>query len=132
MKAQEYIYYIVGFNAIMIVLQATGILKTHYSLQDYTATFSLAVILGLFGSLIGASLIAYLLPGKTSTEKSVMYGFLSTLLVGFFNTAFVPFDSICAGIPVAPLLLGIVKIFIAIVILFWVFQMIFGGGESYQ
>jgi hypothetical protein len=131
MKFAEILYYVIGFNAVMLVLQGTGIFNTGYSFENYAGTFVIGSIIGLIGGLSGAALSTFFVP-NAATERSFMYATLAPIMIGFFATAFVPFDAICSPYPVAVGFLGVIKILIALVCLFWLFQLVFGGGEMYQ
>lgn len=136
MKVAEFIYLIVGFNIVMNILQISGIAHTNISITDYSTIFVAGTILGLFGGLVGAALSTFLVP-NAKTERSVMYGSLATIMTAFFATAFAPFHSLAnsltgSGQTVAVATLSGIELLFVILIWFWLFQIVFGGGEVYQ
>ena len=135
MKVQELMYMILAFNGLMLALTGLGIFQIpNLGFQNYAGNFLIAEILGIIAaSLIGASVSTFFVRNAT-TERTAWYVVAAPTLVAFFNTGMTPFDALSASdsTGVSTAIFGVVKMLIGAVLFWWIFQMIFGGGENYK
>lgn len=136
MRFTDLFYMFIGFSIVMVVLQGAGLVNTGFTMGDYLKYFGAITIVTTIGGLITAAGATFLRPNSTP-ERGAMYVLLAPIVGTFFASAFIPFYSMIGMIPkegqgVATALLSGVVLIIGVLVFFWLFQLVFGGGESYE